>query len=129
MEGTYDVYFANEAVGRVRVQKQGLYYIFTCRCQLLEGMYHLMLGEEKLGLMVPEAGELKLSTKLPAKRFGQGSLRFALRPRHAKMPGSFIPLRPEEPFSYLQRLENAYLARVDGQMGVMLSGIEESKKM
>ncbi len=129
MEGTYDVYFGAEAVGRVRVERQGLYYQFSCACVWQEGMYHLMANGEKLGLMVPSDGKLCLQTRLPAKRFEQRDVRFSLLPKHAKMTLSFIPLRPEEPFSYLRRLENAYLARRDGQIGVVLSGDTASKKL
>ncbi len=116
-------------MGSVRVQRQGLYYQFSCKCQYLEGLYSLMLDQQKLGLMVLSQGQLVLSTRLPVKRFEQGSGRFSLQPRHTKMPGTFVPLHPAEPFSYLRRLENAYLTLRDGQIGVMLSGEAEQKNV
>ncbi len=122
LEGTYDVNFGAETIGRVRVQRQGLYYQFACTCEHLDGMFQLVCDGVDLGLLVPCGGQLILQTKQPVKRFGQGSGQFLLRPRHSKLPQSFVPLRPEEPFAYLSRLENAYLATQNGQPGVVLVG-------
>ncbi len=120
MEGTYSVYLGQEAVGRVAVSRQGLYYRFLCKCEMLSGMFQLMAGSERLGLLVPEKDQLVLSTMIPVKRMGQGSPRFTLQPRHQPMPQSFVPLSPQEPFAYLRRLENAYLATQNGRLGVVL---------
>ncbi len=125
MDGTYDVRFGTETVGSVRVQKQGLYYNFHCRCRLFtQEMYSLYLvgtGEPvRLGLLIPSDGCLILDTKLAVKRAGQGSHSFELRPRHEAMPENFIPLHPQEPFAYLKQLENAYLTNREGQLGIVI---------
>ncbi len=124
MEGTYDVLFGGEAVGKVRLEKQGLYACFRCSCELLESnMYHLTLnwpgGQEKLGLMMPCGDRLVLDTKIPAKRIGQGKFSFKLLPKHERAVGQFVPIYPEEPFAYLGRLEQAFLARQNSQTGII----------
>ena len=125
MEGTYDVKLGPEKLGTVTVTRQGLYWQFLCRCSLSgEVMYDLTIrvGEvqEKLGLLTPENGSFCLRAKLPVKRVGQGSPQFFLQPRHAQVQGLFVPVRPEEPFAYIRRLEQAYLAVQNRQIGVML---------
>ncbi len=120
VEGIYSVYLGQESVGRVAVSRQGLYYHFLCKCELLSGMFQLMAGSQSLGLLVPEKDQLVLSTMVPVKRIGQKCPRFTLQPRHQPMPQSFVPLSPQEPFAYLRRLENAYLATQNGQLGVVL---------
>ncbi len=130
MDRTYTVYFGGESVGQVEVQTKGLYYEIICVCERLEcSMYYLHLcwdgGSERLGLLVPEGNGLSLRTKLPVKRVGQGRVQFKLLPKHEKTQGQFVPVFPEEPFAYLQRLEGAYLSVCQGQRGVIL----DTKKM
>ena len=126
MEDTYDVKLGSQIMGTVTVKKQGLYWLFDCRCDLSgEVMYDLaiMVGEYqvKLGLMTPGNGCFCLCTKLPIKRLGQGSPMFSLQPRHAQMKDNIIPVKPDEPFCYLSRLENAYLAKLEGKPGIALT--------
>lgn len=79
---------------------------------------------EKLGVLVPVEGGFGLDTRLAAKRFAQGVPEFAAVPR--KNPDEevsdrhFIPIKPEEPFAYLSRLENAYFVCRNGEIGVIL---------
>lgn len=125
MEGTYAVMLGSQKVGTVSIEKQGLYWLILCHCKLTgEVMYDLdmRLGDkrEKIGLLTPENGSFCLRAKLPIKRLGQGIPTFSLRPRHDKTDVLFVPLRPEEPFRYLSRLENAHLARKDGALGILL---------
>lgn len=123
MIGTYPIFRGAEAVGQATVEKQGLYYCFSCRCRLTgEVIYRITVtwGEhsEHLGIPVPEGTEFCLETKLPIRRFGQGEPTFRLVPRHPKLDNCFIPLSPETPFPYLKRLENAYLDRREGEIGI-----------
>ncbi len=125
MEGIYDVVFAGEKVGRMQVQRQGLYYRFVCRCDdFTQQMYDVILqiGEQtlRLGMLVPKNGQWVLDAKLPVKRLGQGRPDFYLKPKHAPMPENFIPLHPQEPFGYLRKLENAYLASRNGSLGIVI---------
>ena len=57
---------------------------------------------------------------MAARHLGLGELSFQVVPNRVVIPGQFVPIYPEEPFSYLARLKDAYLARVDGQVGAMI---------
>ena len=58
-----------------------------------------------------------LDTRRPVKRLGEGELSFRLVSKHNAPRTHFAPISPEEPFAYLQRLKDAYLAEKDGQIG------------
>ena len=125
MVGTYEIREGERTVGQVRVVKEGLYYRFSCRCSLSgEVLMSLRVcwggGEMDLGICVPMDGRFGVEKRVPCKRFGEGTPEFSLRPRHEKLAGRFVPIYPEEPFSYLHRLEGAFLARQAGQLGIQL---------
>lgn len=121
----YGVYFGNQLAGKVQVLQQGLYYRFICRCQLTgDVMCRLSVScgdkRENLGVVVPMDGGFGLDTKLPVKRLGEGKMEFSLLPKHDVPTGKFVPIYPEEPFTYIERLKDAYLARKEGQVGVVI---------
>lgn len=125
MEGTYGVYFGSEPVGKVQVLRQGLYYSFHCRCRLTGSVMcrlEAACGDkrESLGVLVPMDGGFGLNTRLPVKRLGEGEFRFRILPRHDKPAEQFVPIYPEEPFAYIERLKDGFLARRDGQVGAIL---------
>ena len=106
LEENYGVYFGNRPVGKVQVTRQGLYYHFLCRCELTgDVMCRLWVTcadkRESLGLVV-----------------GEGELTFSLLPKHDKPAGKFIPISPEEPFAYIERLKKSYLVRKGEQVGI-----------
>ena len=124
MEGTYDVMLGSEKRGTVTVTGRGLYWEISCRCRLhSEVMQELVarIGEKrvKLGLLVPEDGIYCLKTRIPKKEIPKFE-GFTLQPRHERVEEAFYPLKPEEPFAYLHRLEDAYLASRGSQMGLVL---------
>lgn len=125
MEGNYSVRFGSQPVGKVQVLRQGLYYRFICRCQLSGDVVcrlRVVCGgrKESLGVVVPMDGGFGLDTKLPVKRLGEGEMEFLLIPKHDVPQGTFVPIYPDEPFAYIQRLKDAYLARQEGQLGAVL---------
>lgn len=125
MEGNYGVQFGNRMAGKVQVQRQGLYYRFQCRCQLSgDVVCRLMVScgekQENLGVVVPLDGGFGLDTKLPVKRLGEGQMVFHLVPKHETVAGKFIPISPEEPFSYIARLKEAFLEQKNGQAYAVL---------
>ncbi len=127
MDGTYEVRMGDKAVGQASLRREGLYYHISCRCTLPgKEMYRLILGcgskREDLGVCVPMEGQFGVDKKIPCKRLREGTPEFRLRPKIDQMdaPGKFIPVYPEEPFAYIRRLEKAYLACQDGQLGVMI---------
>ena len=126
MVGTYDVRMGDRSVGTVKVEKEGLYYRFSCRCSLSgDVMCRLWMRsggkETDLGLCVPMGDAFGTEKRLPVKQCGPEIPTFFLRPKQTEVRGNFIPLSPEEPFRYIHRLENAFLERRDGQLGIVIS--------
>ena len=126
MEGTYDVLLGNQKMGSATLTVQGLYLQIACKCPLSgDVMYDLILSiddqKHKLGLLIPEDGSFTIRKKIPAKQIGQGRLQFTLKARHASIMGQFFPVKPDEPFAYINRIENAYVASRDGELGLILS--------
>ena len=124
MVGTYEIMLGSSPVGQVTVERQGLYYRFSCRCDLKEkGMYRLVAScnekQEDLGTLIPKDGAFGLEKRVPVKRLGEGKAEFLLMGKDCARREKFIPVYPEEPFSYMSRLKDAYLARREGQLGLM----------
>ncbi len=125
MEGTYTLTFGSREVGQVRVTREGLYYRFFCTCQLsgdvISRVFVTCGGKsESLGVLVPREGSFVLGTRLPVKRLGEGEPVFTVMPNRPERAETFIPIKPEEPFTYLERLKDAYLARQNGEVGIVL---------
>ena len=125
MEGNYPVLLGTKNMGSVQVEKQGLYWQFSSRCDLSgEVMYDLVAcaGDQriKIGLLSPYRGKYTLQAKLPVKRFTQEIPHFCLQARHEATNDGFVPLKPEMPFAYIHRLEEAYLAVKQGQIGLVI---------
>ena len=121
----YDVILGSESIGKAQVEREGLYYRISCRCRLsgeVPYKVNAACGDkcEDLGLLVPQSGAFVLTARLPAKRLGEGKLEFRAVPRTPKSEGKFVPISADEPFSYLSRLENAYLQFREGQPGVVI---------
>ncbi len=118
----YDVCLEDQPVGQVRVTKQGLYYCFECTAKLSGAMpYRLRVMTDTevydLGILIPVEKVFGISTKVPIKRFQNQSFSFALTENKPVKKGLFVPIRSEESFAYLQRLEQAYLEFRQGQPG------------
>lgn len=89
MAETYDITHEGVPVGTARMEKQGLYYVFSCRCRLPEeGLYriHAINGDarEDLGICIPVDGAFGMDKKIPQKRIGEGMLTFELVPKDWK---------------------------------------------
>ena len=85
-------------------------------------MYRLMVDtgpvRENLGILVPKDGSFALDTKVPAKRIGEGNMIFSLISKQEEYKGTFVPIYPEEPFTYISRLKESFLVHRDGQPGI-----------
>lgn len=121
MVGTYEIRLGSSPVGHVTVERQGLYYRFSCRCNL-KGMNRLVVSSngnrEDLGILIPMDGAFGLEKRIPVKRLGEGNPEFLLMGKESEKREKFVPVYPEEPFSYMSRLKDAYLARREGQLGL-----------
>ena len=126
MEGNYPVYFGEQAVGRVQVKREGLYYRFSCRCRPAGGEMHrlwMICGEKEtdLGLCVPMGYDsFGTEKRIPVKQCGPGEPTFCLRHKDDIFRGKFIPLSPEEPFQYIHRLETAFLEKRGTRLGIVI---------
>ena len=125
MVGTYDIKIGSEVAGKMVVEKQGLYYRFSCRCRLSGKTVHsaaaVCCGSRiHLGVCVPMDGQFGLEKKLPCKQFSGGKPEFLLIPKGGHQGHRFVPVYPEEPFAYMARLKEAFLEIRDGQVGVRI---------
>ena len=123
MEGVFDITLGGRPVGQAAVFREGLYLYFDCRCRLSgETVCRIRVrrGEKEadLGIPVPEGRDFVLRKKLPAKKLGDGVPEFWVAPKKVTLPENWVPVRAEEPFAYLSRLEDAYLEVRDGQIGI-----------
>lgn len=120
----HEVFFGKDKAGKVQVLREGLYYRFICRCRLTgDVVCRLMVccGDchENLGVVVPMGDGFGLDKRIPVKHLGEGEMSFSLIPKHDHVAGKFVPIYPEEPFTYIARLKDAFLARQNGQVGVV----------
>ena len=123
-----EVMLGGQAIGKARVDREGLYWVFRCRCRLSgEVVYKLQVrcGDQvaHLGIPVPQNGAFELNTRIPTKKLGSGQMRIEAVPKGVPLDGKFVPLRADEPFHYLQQLEKAYLQVREGQVGIILTAI------
>lgn len=122
MIGSYEI---RQGTGVVRVAKEGLYYRFSCRCNLTGEVMHRLVvrtdaGQVDLGVCVPMDGCFGVEKKMPCKCFGKNP-QFQLLPKHEGVKGRFVPVYPEEPFVYISKLKKAFLEVRYGQVGIVIN--------
>lgn len=121
----FDIVENGKPVGRAQVEKNGLYYSFSCRCRG-NGVFRIRVSrggrEESLGIPVPRGNEYCLEKKLPASRFPEGQFRFFIGQEQKER---FVPVVPGQPFAYLSHLKNARYAVRDGIAGVIVSDVQD----
>ena len=130
MDQVYPVSCKGTHAGKVVVQKKGLYYHFSCRCYLTDQtIYRLVVTvgttRTNLGIPVPLDGSFVLNTKQPVKTIGEGEMSFALVTKKEDCSVTFVPIVPEEPFSYISRLKDSFLELQDGQPGITIKETQE----
>ena len=123
----YDVRMGDKSVGKALAERQGLYYRISVRCDLDGDIMHKVLlrcgnGDENLGVLIPMGNQFGIDTRIPVKRAGEGPLEFLIFPRHGELSGRFVPLSPEEPFRYIAKLKDAFLAHSNNRLGIRLLG-------
>ena len=130
MEQSYMVTVNGTPVGKVLVQRKGLYYHIACKCQLKgDTIYRLVVTSGStcvnLGIVVPTGDGFTCNTKLPVKKIGEGELGFTLCTKQDESLHTFIPITPEEPFTYISRLKDSFLILQDGQPGIHINKTQE----
>ncbi len=121
MDHIYQVSLKDGNVGQVWVNREGLYYRFSCRIPFEIGMKYRLYAIQNgnridMGLFVPEGNEFILSAKVPIKRFSAGEVTFYLTDREDT---ECILVKSDEPFPYLNRLNEGFFASRDGIPVVM----------
>ena len=86
MDGVYEITYEGAPVGKAQIEKQGLYYHFSCRCRLPEeGFFRIHVinsdQRENLGICVPIDDVFGMDKRLPVARLGEGNLSFELLPK------------------------------------------------
>ena len=124
----FDIIYGQNAVGKARVEQQGLYYHFICKCTLPSDSIHYVILENddrqyNLGVCVPCGDKFQAYKRIPVKEFKNGNFHFRLKAKEAK---SIVPIHPdpEKPFAYLQNLQGARLDISEQGMQIVL---EETK--
>lgn len=130
MEQSFPVTVCGKHAGKVWVQRKGLYYLFSCRCNISGNiMYRLMVTcgrmQENLGILIPQEHGFGLEKTLAVRRIGEGDMSFTLVPKHEVSSGTFVPISPEEPFAYISRLKESFLAHREGQVGICIAKKQE----
>lgn len=130
METFYSVTCSGIPCGKVSVRQQGLYYHFHCRCKVdREDVYRLILTdsdqEKSLGVLIPDGESFVLTRKIPVKQFRKGEWFFRIIPKENAAVSSFVPISPEEPFAYINRLQESFLTYNNGQPGIEIEKMQE----
>ncbi len=154
MEGNFEVYQDGKSVGTVALTREGLYYHIRCRCKLdAEAVTRLMWKQGhdyvSLGILVPMAGGFGLDTRIAVKKCPGEKPEFVLVekgkedllkqakeilqpeeredtiPQERNHQPEFVPIREDEPFPALEKLENAVLACQEEQLGALIREPEE----
>lgn len=121
----YNVILEKNVVGSVKVTRQGLYSRFHCACTLPDaGIYKLIVCSDdrrtNLGILVPQGSCFGLDTKIPRKNLGEGTLSFVILSAYGQSEDIFVPVKPGEPFVYLQMLDSAHAEMRGGNFGIVL---------
>lgn len=75
-------------------------------------------NEIVLGVPIPATDGFRLDTRLPVKRFTQGTPEFYIIGESHRHKTNFVPIRPEEPFSYIEKLKDSFLIKKYGSLGI-----------
>lgn len=131
MEEYYEVSDGNAVVGKVQLIRDGLYYRIICRCQLsgdqVRRLYAVLESRrENIGVLIPEGDGFVLERKIPAKKLSGSNLQFSLSAGGHKIEGKVVPVCPEEPFLYIDRLKNAFLESENGKINIRIEEAPET---
>lgn len=133
MEATYEILLGDDPVGTTSITKKGLYYEIVCVCNLSGHVpFRIEMRTSDahidLGLCYRKGEKIGLKTRVSVKQVGSAPFRFVAVPHKEYIERSFIPIRPEEPFAYIKRLENAYLTYRNKVPGICFKDPEQGQQ-
>lgn len=125
MTDIYPIYLGSEQRGQAQMNREGLYHQINCSCVLSQDVpFQVVMqtssGERSLGTCVQEGSRFRIRTKVPSKYIGEEKVRFYLRPKFSQPSRKVIAVYPDEPFQYLNKLQNARMVVEDDHTGVLL---------
>lgn len=117
----YKILWNGKQVGQAKVEREGLYYKFTCVCVFHNYDIHRIIvsdGKElvKLGVCIPDGDKFTLSTRVPAKYLPGSSLCFTVEADST----SAIPVFSGKLFAHLDKLETARFQIINGQSNIII---------
>ena len=117
----YPAVLGQETVGTVDVQKIGLYYTIQANCRLSGEVPCKLIanaGDQTLdlGTFVPKDDHFCIHTKVAQKKLCNGELSFRVSTKHRPSDYPMIPLHPDEPFRYLEKMTEGFLRIVGDKM-------------
>ena len=127
LEGNWTVTYEGRAVGKCRIQKNGLYYHFNCRCELVSHQVcRLQVScagkRTDIGVLIPSDNCILLEKRIAAKHFQVGQPELTLMVSgEIGIEECFIPVREDVPMPCLQLLQKARFAVRDGVPGILIT--------
>lgn len=122
----FSIYFGEKICGRARLEKEGLYYRITCKCEIptdaLCRMQMKTRGEcIDLGTCIKKGSSYMINTKIPCKRIDPEDVQITMLTNAPHTTGNFIPVSSKLPFPYLHKLERGRMAFVGEQVGMLFT--------
>ncbi len=122
----YDVYYENEIVGKVSLQRWGLYYRIICKTRRISNeicRLYLYIEDKpvNLGVCYPQNGGLYLERKIAAKELSLADPHFVLMHEIRSQEGQFVPISPDRPFPMLWKVKSGVFQFRDGIAGIFMA--------
>lgn len=120
----YDVFMSGKIIGNVNVTKEGLYYVFRCRCDLPDAEIFRLIAENgehvtDFGVLMPGKEGYTLLKKIPVKKFGVEPLSFRVTSQKQHTYES-IPVYENRPFEFISKLTGARMHFDKGNYYILL---------
>lgn len=122
--GTYQVYQGQETIGTAETETEGLYTKVSCTCRIDGSILYRLVAEHEgqkadFGILIPMGDQFGVRTKIATKKIPADAV-FRIVPKNKVAGQKFIPVYPEEPFSYIEQLKHSVFLRKNGQAGILI---------
>ena len=113
LERSYPVKFGNKTIGKVQLNKIGMFYHLACNCSLPDDrLYRLFAScdtiQMPLGLLVGEKGGHALQKHIPCSAINPDKTYFGVQEQN-QITNDITVISPEQEFAGLSALECARL--------------------
>lgn len=125
MNVEYPVYKGDAQVGKILVERTGLYYHYTGCVQLeLEGLYRIWAisgpKQMNLGVCQPSGGKWITQGKIPCQCLNLDNTQFIVTPHSIKQKET-IPIDDHSSFPYLEQLSDCRFAVKDNIPSIVIT--------